>query len=182
MENKYISDKYLGENWDILKVSSLFKEKIRKVYAEKEIIDGYMNALEVVYKELKKQNNPSQGLKPFCLNQMCLPFLYLCRHTIELCMKNFLEYNKITFEQNHSLKKIWKLIQDNIQADLKGYNELIMTFNELDRDGSRLRYVKDKNGEEYTTKPIFINSSSIYAKTKELCNYLNNKLNYNEES
>lgn len=38
---------------------------------------------------IHNENNPDNGIKVFRMNQMCMPFLFLCRHTIELDNDDF---------------------------------------------------------------------------------------------
>ena len=92
MENKYIKEQFNGltkevYKWDCVSISPFFKEEFRNKTAEKEIADAYLHSAECLYMCLHRENNPDNGIKVFRMNQMCMPFLFLCRHTIELSIK-----------------------------------------------------------------------------------------------
>mgnify|MGYP000171721308 CR=1 FL=1 len=172
-ENKFIKDhvqfgtKEVFE-WDSLTISSYFKEKYRKNESEREIVSAYMEAAKSIYIKFHQQTNPTPGLKVMRTNQMCIPFLYMCRHTIELSIKYKLNLNNIEYDKVHKLKDLWRTLNDNFKIENEDYNELIEALDIIDNDGCKLRYAVDKKNNEYNSRPLFIKADSILATTKEI--------------
>lgn len=48
------------------------------------------------------------NIKIFRMNQMCMPFLFMCRHTIELLIKAVLDKKQGEFKKIHRLKELWE--------------------------------------------------------------------------
>lgn len=178
MENKFIKSniqygtKEVGE-WECLTPTVFYKEEIRKHMAEKEIVDAYLNAAESIYVRFDKLNNPEKGLiKVMWSNQMCMPFLYMCRHTVELAIKYKLKQNGIKYNKIHRLKELWESLKENIKIENEEFNLLIETLNVIDDDGCKLRYAVDKNDNQYNDTPKFIKADLILKVTKEIHKYL----------
>lgn len=177
MENKYIRKNFNGltsevKEWDFLQLSTCLKEEFRKEKAEMEIASAYMHAAEVVFESFNKENNPVPGIKLFRNNQMCMPMLFLCRHTIELTIKIVIENITKKVEKGHELQDLWDKLKSLIEFESNQYDDLIDAYKELDDNGLQLRYVKDLQGKEYKVEPYFVKADLILEDTKKLYNYL----------
>lgn len=74
-------------NWDMVLVSSLYKKEYKADENEKEVINGYANAVDCIANGIKVQNHPGVGVLAFRSNSLVVPFIFLCRHTVELILK-----------------------------------------------------------------------------------------------
>ena len=177
MENKYIREKFNGlteevYKWDFISISPFFKEEIRSKTAEKEIIDAYLHSAECLYMYLHKESNPVEKMKVFRMNQMCMPFLFLCRHTLELLIKATLNNKQNKVRKIHKLKELWEELKKHIKINNTDFDMLIDVLNTIDDDGCKLRYSNDGKGNNYNEKPCFIRADLVLETTKELYNYL----------
>lgn len=177
MENKYIRKKFDGltaevHDWECLLISSFYKEEIRKISAEKEIVEAYMHAANSLYSNLSIENHPSDGITVFRTNQMCIPVLFLLRHAIELTMKLVLEKNNSNVENGHRLNDLWEKVKKNEKIECNEFDELISAYVELDSSGLQLRYVKDRDGKEYKIEPYFIKLRKIVKDTNKYYEFL----------
>lgn len=87
------------------------------------------------------------------------PFLYMCRHTLELQLKQILWLNKemktdTDFKINHQLDELWKkafpIVQsfnEELKEDSNFVNEVILGYHKIDQYSTSLRYPSDKNNE-----------------------------------
>ena len=167
MKNRFISEKieFLSQDWDLLSISSLHKNELRKCNGKKEMIQSYLNASKKMYDILKKNNHPESNISIIWNNSLCIPFLFLCRHTIELSIKYYLEKHNISFKTTHNIKKLYKKTYINNQE----YEELIEAFNILDKTGTMLRYNVDNADNEFRNKPYYIKTSKIIVYVDKLC-------------
>ena len=177
MENKYIRTQFDGlteevYKWEQLNWSSFYKEEFRKRESEKELAFSYMHAAEVLFEIMSKENNPLFHVKVFRTNQLCVPMLFLCRHTIELTLKLVIESKTNKIEQGHKLQDLWDKLKTIIYIKNNEYDNLIIAFKELDIDGMQLRYAKDLEGKEYKPTPCFVRADLIIEDTKKLHQYL----------
>lgn len=173
MGNRFIREridllKGEGHEWDLLTTSSLYKKELRKNNSKEEMIKSYLNASKNMYYVFKKNNHPNPGLSVIWSNPLCIPFLFLCRHTLELSIKYYLEKQNIKFKSTHDLKSLYK--KTNI--DNKEFDELIDTFNTLDKTGTMLRYSVDNSDNEFRDRPYFVKSDKIIIYVEKLCKKL----------
>lgn len=134
---------------------------------------------------LKADNNPvSNHIKVFRKGQVCMPFLFLCRHALELALKERLKIEGKANATGHKLRQLYNNLVET-QPTI-GTNEdlalLVEVLDSIDDDGCKLRYSKDKNGTEYQDKPVFIMAENVIKVTKEACNYLRAPEKENEAS
>lgn len=177
MENKYIRKGFDGlteevYGWEQLSWAPFLKEEFRKKEAEKELAASYMHAAEMLYVIMYNENNLATNMKVFRKNQLCMPMLFLCRHTIELTLKLVIESRTNKIEEGHELDILWNKYKTVTRIKKKKYDELIRTFAEIDKDGMQLRYAKDLQGNEYKPTPCFVKADLIIRDTKNLYEYL----------
>lgn len=158
--NRYIKEKidirYDSMTWAMLKVSACFKDEYKKEQSEIEIIESYIECMNIVCNKIVKEFRAGMSiLKTYSL---CIPYVFICRHTIELILKKSIENKTRKIEVGHSNLSLWKKckkIYDD--RNLNYYDELIDTINLLDDNGEKFRYIKDKDGNEFANKPLFLN-------------------------
>ena len=162
--NKYMKENYNvnydSMTWALLKPSAFYKSELRIGEAELEIINSYVRCMNSVCEEIKKEFIP--GLHVMRTYSLCIPYVYICRHLIELMLKKAIELKVGGTKTGHSINNLWedcKKLYD--KQKLEYYDELIETFEILDDNGEKLRYVKDKQGNEFENKPIFLNVELI---------------------
>lgn len=178
MNNKFIKDNIHLEKgeayeWYLLNTSSLYKEEFRKDSGKKELIESYLNATKNIYHQMEISTHAFSATYIFRSNTLCIPFLFLCRQTIELTLKYYLEKNGIEFKSNHDINRLYnksKINNDN-------FKQLIKTFKILDKTGTMLRYSTDQEDNEYRTKPLFVKAKDILKTTSDLTYYVLNKVN-----
>lgn len=179
MNNKYIREKFDGltseiHNWDLMKTSAIFKPEYKK--GNIELTYSYLNSAKCLYNNLVENNHPIKGITVIITNSLVIPFLFLCRHTIELAVKTKLDNMKIGYGNTHNLKILFSKL-DNTANLTEEWQELMNTLELVDDKGMWLRFDKDlKTKKEYINKSYFINSTEIIKKTEELTKYL---LNFN---
>ena len=159
-----------AHDWDLLNVNSLYKEEFRKNTGKEEMIGSYLNASKNLYCVLTNYNHPDNGLTVIWRNPLCVPFLFLCRHTLELSIKYYLERKDISFGSTHDIKNLYEKTSLNIPE----YYELVEAFTILDKTGTMLRYSVDNSDREFRKKPLFVNSHKIIIYVEKLCTELLN--------
>lgn len=179
---KFERDYFIKENldlhspdlfsWDMVLVSSLYKKEYKADENEKEVINGYANAVDCIANEIKVQNHPGVGVLAFRSNSLVVPFIFLCRHTVELILKYLRKCLGLNTPNKHGLLYLWDeiektLIEANSSATeaIVGLREYISVLEELDPDGAHARYSKNCKGETYY-------NCSLYIHVEELNNVL----------
>lgn len=161
-------------DWECLTPTVFLKENVKGDIAEKEMVMAYLRASEVLYKGLVMDNNPAYHMKVVRSNPICMPFLYVCRHSLELSIKLRIRFEMKKTVSGHKLSELYKKLISNLPK-LKNNTELsvlVEVLNEIDDDGCKLRYSKDKNDKVYQEKPTFVKADRILELTKRVCNVL----------
>lgn len=164
--NKYIKEKCnLDEDtkeWAVLKLSAFYKDEYKEKLSEIEIIDSYCCAMNLICDQILNELSTNMIiLKNYSFN---IPYLFICRHLIELILKRAIEKRTNKVETGHNILNLWKKCKNHykdIEEELNYYNELIDTIDLLDNNGEKFRYTKDKNGNQYESKQLFINVNLI---------------------
>lgn len=171
--------------WRIVKSSSFFKEDSRLQFAEKELLESYKLALDCLYEKMKDdplegmmrlqygtnpyyEKAPKAFVKVLQFYSYTIPFLYICRHLLELSMKAYLERKTGKTFSGHFIKELWEKIQNEDELNTEKYEDLVKLCILLDDDGCHLRYSKDKKGNEYANKPLFIKYKEVYLAASDL--------------
>jgi len=159
-----------SSKWECLNPSAFLRNEFRGSTAENEVVLSYANAAERMAQMLISENNAIPNLlKVIRINSLCLPFLFLCRHTVELSIKRTINLCTGKKKSVHDIRKLWELLLPEVDGNLIG-NEREMIANMsifvntialLDPDGSQARYSTSNNGELYHEKPIFISVENI---------------------
>lgn len=95
-----------SEDWELVSSSTLMKPQYKYSGAKFEIVQSYLRAIEV----LSEMVSLNKGIKIISLRTVWVPFLFLCRHTAELAIKNALEISRIEIPKRlHNISKLWSL-------------------------------------------------------------------------
>ncbi len=162
--SKYIKDSIDFQSdsgkYVLLKPTSIFYENIKDILSENELIESYVSAVKCLANYIKGRLKPNISILDSSMPTT--PFLFLCRHTIEIIIKRKLELNNIDIMNIHLLKDLWDILSQSCKEDLSSYNELILTFDKMDYNGQCFRYAKDTKGQYFENKPKFIDVIQIY--------------------
>lgn len=155
-------------DWDIVSISTIFKEEFKAEESAQGVIRGYANAVNCLAKSIKAQNHPRGVATLLRNNSLVIPFIFLVRHTVELILKYVREYCGLSKSNQHGLLSLWEDIEQNVlREDSSIKNEMavirlfISVLEELDPDGSHARYSKSNKGHLYHNKPKYINVQHI---------------------
>ncbi len=161
--NKYIKTNYNIKNdaleWALIKSSVFIIEEERKKVAEVEMIDSYIHCMTQICEIMKKEFAEVYVIRSYSL---CIPYLFVCRHSVELILKKSIEKVTNKVKRGHNILNLWnecKAINNN--KALNYYDELIDTINLLDDDGLKFRYAKDIDGKVYDDSTFFLNIEKI---------------------
>lgn len=162
--NKYIKNnieiKKDSIEWALLKNSAVYKKEHKKEQAEIEIIESYIQCMEVMCNQIK--NSLREHIFVLYNYSLCIPYIFICRHLIELIIKRSIESRTNNVKNGHYIADLWKECKRLYEEkDLRYYDELIETIDMLDDNGEKFRYVKDKYGNEFENTPVFLNVELI---------------------
>jgi|GEM_PF-3177172 len=157
---------------DFLMISSLYKEELKDQELEQEYLRSYLRAAKdlqaINYRRSHPNNMPAMLIRK---DQICIPFLFLCKHTLELAMKYKLKTIGAGYPAKHSLEKLWAQLKSHLEIDNAQYEELIKGLDKLDENYA-LRYSESKSGDKNKGEVITIHTQRIMATTEELFNLL----------
>ena len=169
----FIRDKYnrqMENEWDIVTITSIYKEELKKNEAERGVILSYANALNCITNSLIQQNHSSICCMKIGLDSLTIPLIFLARHTLELVLKYLCNLLNIEYKPKHGLVILWdqivpriKRTESLLEDDLNYIKIFISAMEELDCDGSHSRYSNDNKGKIYNDKAKFINAKNINA-------------------
>lgn len=173
--SRYIKDNYDVRkdtlDWALLKSSAIFKDEYKKKQSEMEIIDSYIEGMNTICAQIKKDFRI--GMCVLKTYSLCIPYLFVCRHTIELILKKSIEIKINETKKGHDNLKLWRECKSLYEdKELSYYDELIDTINMLDNNGEKFRYTKDKNGMDFENKPLFLNVELLNGDINRLKNEL----------
>ena len=153
------------KNWELVSASTKMKDEYKYGASKFEMVQSYLHAASIL-----SDNLCINDIKLISLRSICIPFLYLCRHTAELAVKNALEITNIKINTpSHKIKKMWKLfieknqlyINDNETAFIDRISTFVDILDTIDDDGIHLRYATSNNNELYRKTPLLINPNTF---------------------
>ena len=156
--------------WDLFAPYALFKEEYIDEESEKEIISSYVNAVNTLCNEIKKQNHGGVGvLATVRADTLTIPFMFLIRHTVELVIKHIRNGCKLPANPTHNLMKLWNETVPIIKNMNCGFDDeivqritdFITDISFVDNDGTKTRYSHDNKGNIQNRSPVFINCDNI---------------------
>lgn len=142
-------DEIIEENWnDMLVLGTIIDNDVHS-FAHYQYVHGYEMAIRLIFDACASADNYMAYR-----DQMCHPYLYLCRHTIELIIKELLDKYRLDVEYNHGLEKPWNALKEYIGGVVRGKNVNIALDNMstyidawqiFDENSTRNRYPVGKN-------------------------------------
>lgn len=177
-----VCDKTISK-YDFLSYNTVIKKEERKNVAEREYIYSYLKCAKITCEEMEreKKENPPFVLSVFYNYSLCIPCIYLCRHTLELTIKYGISLFGKEPRGIHGLQSLWDSFYSNISTErddkekavLKSMGKFIKIIEELDDDGTKLRYASQKNKENKDEdkfsqeRPMFVNTREIINTTEK---------------
>lgn len=161
-------------DFDPLLTSSMLKPDMRREAAETEYIDSFLESADCLAREIKSKTVVGSSgevlFKPFFSNSLVLPAVYICRHVVELAMKEALGKWGVEYQYTHSLCKLWESVEGRL-AERVGCEEgatcaesmaiLVETLDDIDERGTKLRYAICKNAENLSDSFMWVNVSEL---------------------
>ena len=179
MDNKFVKEK-LGVkeknffSWDIISITPLIKQEYKN--GNVELVFSYLNASKALLNCIREQNHLNGKVTLLRNGSIIIPFLFLCRHTLEITFKTVIERLGKTYGNTHNLNTLLSII-NNLENFDEDYIDLINIFDMIDGNGMWLKYYKDlKNKKDYIDKVIHINSDEVFNTTEKMVNYLLNEI------
>jgi len=157
-----------------LALSCTIKEECKKDWAEKEFIQSYLQSAKVLGEKLKLEEMQLPGVV-FKTYSLSLPAIYLCRHCVELSIKHTISMLNKPPKKNHGLKGLWNALRQYIPQEkcseqeisiLNGMSDFINVLNDLDDNGSKLRYADQTDGTISQNAFIWVNTMAITDQTE----------------
>lgn len=178
MDGKMFSDKIYINNsgrfeWDFLTLEPFWDKDHDERELKREYLRAYIEAAKNIQSSHYRRTHPNNIPGMFFIkDQTCIPFLFLCKHTLELAMKYKLEDLGAGYPKKHDLKIIWEQIKEktSIKSD-RQIEELVENLDKLDQNYA-LRYAENKAGKENNNGVIAIHTPRIIEVTERLFNLL----------
>ena len=154
-------DLHKSEGWELISASTIMKKEFKYGSSKFEIVQSYLHAIDIL-----SNSSYNQNLKIVSLRSVWVPFLFLCRQTVELSLKNALEITNIEVKKpTHNIQELWTLFLKNNKTYfleeekvfIERISVLIEVLDSLDNNGSHFRYSTSNNNELYRDKPYLIN-------------------------
>lgn len=158
--------------WDSFTISSWYKDEEKEKEIKLEYLNAYLNASKDIQKALYARTHINPGTTTYRNDQTCVPFLFLCRHLIELTIKYKLGELDINYSPNHKIKNLWKKLILGVKEYNPRFDELIETLNYTDKEGLGLRYPYSNKKKLFDKGPVSIHSERIMKITEELYNFI----------
>lgn len=154
-----------SKGWELISASTIMKNEFKYSGAKFEIVQSYLHAIDIL-----SNSSYNSNLKMVSLRSVWVPFLFLCRQTVELSLKNALELTNIKIKKpTHNIQKLWNTfieqnrsyILEEEQSLINRITVLIEVLYSLDSDGSHFRYSASNNNDLYREKPYLINPKNF---------------------
>ena len=175
-KNNYIKSTMNGldeptlEDFQFLSSSPALIDDCRREGAKEEYILSYVEAAKVIVSY--KKNLP---IKVFIGKySLAIPCIYLCRHALELCIKDGIDKMQGEYDYNHNLHKLWEIFKEMINRQyidsleeeiIESMGSFVDFISELDDSGTKLRYPENKE-QLSQEKLIFVNLREIVETTE----------------
>lgn len=151
-----------SDGWELVSVSSIIKKELQRSGAKFEIVQSYLHAIDVLAAEPQNYSR----FKIISMRTVWVPLLFLCRHAVELSLKNALELTNVKVEKpTHNITSLWKKIVESNRPHITKEDRpiidriavLVKVLSKLDPDGEHFRYSTSNKNELFRAKPYLIN-------------------------
>ena len=168
------------KDWETLVLESLHNSTHDGLELELRYLKSYLDAATSLQTIIKNKNHPEKYPENFDnFSEACLPFIFLCKHTIELSIKFRLRDEKNECPPVHTLMTLWRKLPDSIKAvSDKKYTILLSSLDMIDccsneqTNNHALTYSFNRNGAENNNGLLRVNTSAILDVTEQLYKYL----------
>lgn len=157
-------------------MSSIFKKEFRDEKQSEEFIMSYLESAKIIMEETYRIQNKNLDVKKIFLSySLVLPTVYLCRHCLELAIKNAINSLGKTAKHYHNLSKLWNALREYLKdRDISGeemnlLNNMgifIQSIDSIDDNGMKLRYPKQKDNSDSQKEFSWINTRKIVEQTE----------------
>lgn len=148
--------------WNIVELSPAMKPEFQMERAKYGVLHAYISAVKYLANDLICSTQ-APGMMILRENSLCIPFLFLCRHTIELALKNAIEKITDQYPKGHRIINLWKsfmnlisIVTEDEKEMLTSMENLVKALDEYDPDGSQSRYAMSNNKQLYHEDITFI--------------------------
>ena len=131
-------------DWECLTPTVFLKEIVKADIAEKEMVMAYLRAAELLCCGLVRDNNLLYHMKVVRSNQICMPYLYVCRHSLELAIKFRIRFKIKKTVSGHKLSELYEKLVSNL-SELKNNIELSMQPDRMDYLRHMIRESNSRN-------------------------------------
>ena len=178
--NLYADDSKFKE-WDSISLATLYDFWHEGLELELKYITAYLDAARVLLSEMYIRRNLLRRVDDYDdYVNLCVPFLYMCEHVIELSIKYKMRDKKNgRFMAQHGLTSLWRELPKNVTDDInEKYIKLMESLDVINQcsnnrqNNHALRYPYAKNGSENNNGLLRMNTIEIFNTTKRLFGYL----------
>ena len=151
-----------SDGWELISASSVMREEFQYSGAKFEIVQSYLHAIDLLAAEPKNYGK----YKLISMRTVWVPLLFLCRHVMELSLKNALELTNVKVEKpTHNIASLWKKFVESNRPHITKEDRpiidriavLVKVLSKLDPDGEHFRYSTSNKNELFRDKPYLIN-------------------------
>ncbi|WP_137656850.1 HEPN domain-containing protein [Bifidobacterium moukalabense] len=163
----------------LLDSSVLMKEELKGEMFEDEFIRSFLNAAkELAAAGRRAIDRP--GMYVMLNHSYAIPVLFLTRHCMELAIKKAIRKCGVVPKREHSLTKLWSSLLSRFPGQkcrednrvLKSMGAFVKAVDNVDSDGTRLRYPQDNAGGLTQDRPLFVNDEEIASYLEEFVEQL----------
>ncbi len=167
-------------DFQILSLSPAYKDEFKIDGSEKEFIESYIKAAEILAENCRIKN---PAIKQIVFDySLAIPCIFCCRQAIELVIKRCLNNYKVSYKRNHKINDLWNLlkkkleeqdINDKDQTVLNDMDSFIKIICFFDNDNStKLRYPDAEEGVQEQEKLCLVNTNLIVITSRGFVKHL----------
>lgn len=164
------------KDYNPILVSSFYKKEVRDDRQNEEFIMSYLESAKLIMEETYKRQGSNQDIrKVFFSYSLVLPTIYLCRHCLELAIKRSISLLGKTPKLNHSLLGQWSALREYLREKevteqekllLNNMENFIKNIEDIDDNGMKLRYPKQKDNSDSQQNFLWMNTREIVNQTE----------------
>lgn len=177
LNDKFVDLSYVGFVKELQdnKVDDIFNDK---KYVSSEILNhmafDYIKSAELLAKFVLNDRNSNTG-KELIVSNYTIPAAYLCKHSIELKIKECLLEKNEANANTHNLQTLWDKLNEKSITNYEKLSLFIKEMNDIDFNDESLRYGVDKDFNTVTTT-FKIDVVQAVLNTKYLFNVLDEEV------
>lgn len=153
--------------WNMVGVAPILKQELQEHQAEYEVLYSYVAAVKHMANDLIRTTQ-MPGMMILTDPSLCIPLLFVCRHTIELAIKTAIKKINGEYPKGHRIIKLWEKFKSLLTVETEDEQQmlnrmeiLVKAIDDYDPDGSQSRYAMSNNKELYHKNVTFIKADRI---------------------